>query len=60
MKAILAKKMELMLQKNIYTDEERKKINECLASDELILKTMKECQIQNRMFDEFVVRDFKK
>ena len=60
MKAILAKKMELMLQKNKYSVEERKRITDCMASDELILKTMKECQKQNMMFDEFVIKEVKK
>lgn len=60
MKAILAKKMELMLQKNKYSVEERKRITDCMASDELILKTMKECQKQNMMFDEFVIKELKK
>lgn len=56
MKVILAKKMELMLQRNKYTPEVAKKITACIASDECILSAVKESQKMKIPFDQYVTK----
>lgn len=55
MTVILAKKLEIMLAGNKYTDVQRKKLTGCLNSDTCILQTMKACLRKKIPFHEYVL-----